>query len=483
MIRLRHKLLIHGLRLFDQLSLAVALFVSVALAKGVSSLVEIEIVFHRTYALRDIVGLVLVLAAWSLIYHHFVAYNVNRFSRFSTQILELLQASAVTAFTLLAIAVLFDFETLSPGFILVFWCLAFGLGVAGRALLRWLLVAMRRSGYTERHLLIVGNNPQARELARRLDDHPELGYRIVGFIDETLEEGAAPEKAAPPEGQPPVLGGMDRLVEILEDEAIDEIMLSLPFEKRFAEVSRALRLGQEIGVVVRLIPDDEAARILQRLQIESFEGDTVVTFFRENLLLQLLAKRLIDFFGAAALVALLSPLLLAAAAAVKLTSPGPVFFAQERVGMNKRRFKLLKFRSMVADAERRRKEIEHLNEVDGPVFKIKDDPRITKVGRLIRKTSIDELPQLFNVLAGHMSLVGPRPPLPSEVDQYEWLYRRRLSIKPGITCLWQVSGRNQLSFDQWMELDKQYIDNWSLWLDIKILLKTVPVVLTGHGAS
>jgi len=208
-----------------------------------------------------------------------------------------------------------------------------------------------------------------------------------------------------------------------------------------------------------------------------------VTFFRENLLFQLFVKRLTDLFGSALLLVLLSPLLLVTAAAVKLTSPGPVFFGQERIGMNKRRFRLLKFRSMVIDAEERRKHLEHLNEMDGPTFKIRRDPRVTRVGAILRKFSIDELPQLLNVFKGEMSLVGPRPPLLSEVDLYDWSDRRRLSIKPGITCLWQVSGRNELTFEEWMILDRKYIDNWSVWLDLKILLMTIPVVLCGKGAS
>jgi exopolysaccharide biosynthesis polyprenyl glycosylphosphotransferase len=190
-----------------------------------------------------------------------------------------------------------------------------------------------------------------------------------------------------------------------------------------------------------------------------------------------------DLFGSVLLLVLLSPLLLATAAAVKFTSPGPVFFGQERIGMNKRRFRLLKFRSMVVDAEERKKELAHLNEMDGPAFKIRKDPRVTRIGAILRKLSIDELPQLINVLKGEMSLVGPRPPLLSEVNLYDWSDRRRLSIKPGITCLWQVSGRNELTFEEWMILDRKYIDNWSVWLDVKILLMTIPVVLLGKGAS
>jgi exopolysaccharide biosynthesis polyprenyl glycosylphosphotransferase len=195
-------------------------------------------------------------------------------------------------------------------------------------------------------------------------------------------------------------------------------------------------------------------------------------------------KRAVDFLGSAALLILISPALLVTAILIKLSSHGPVLFKQNRLGLNKRHFSIYKFRTMVVDAEKRMSEIAHLNEVSGPVFKIKHDPRITPVGRFLRKTSIDELPQLFNVLKGDMSLVGPRP-LP--VRDYEgfsedW-QRRRFSVKPGITCLWQVAGRSSIPFEHWMELDLQYIDKWSLWLDFKILLRTIPAVLRGSGAA
>jgi len=195
-------------------------------------------------------------------------------------------------------------------------------------------------------------------------------------------------------------------------------------------------------------------------------------------------KRALDFCASLVLLILLAPLFLIIAILIKLTSAGSVFFVQERVGLNKRRFPLYKYRTMVRDAEQKMAELEHLNEVSGPVFKMKDDPRLTPLGKFLRKSSIDELPQLFNVLKGDMSLVGPRP-LP--VRDYEgfsqdW-QRRRFSVRPGITCLWQVNGRSDLSFDKWMEMDMQYIDQWSLWLDLKILAQTVPAVLRGSGAA
>jgi lipopolysaccharide/colanic/teichoic acid biosynthesis glycosyltransferase len=178
----------------------------------------------------------------------------------------------------------------------------------------------------------------------------------------------------------------------------------------------------------------------------------------------------------------LSPLFLLTAILIRATSKGPVFYIQKRMGLNGRKFVLYKFRSMYKGSHLKLSELSHKNEMKGPIFKIKNDPRITPIGRILRKFSIDELPQLFNVFAGQMSLVGPRPPLPSEVKKYELWQRRRLSMRPGLTCLWQISGRNRIGFDDWMKLDLEYIDNWSLWLDFKILCKTVPVVLFGVGA-
>src|SRR5207237_201257 len=195
-------------------------------------------------------------------------------------------------------------------------------------------------------------------------------------------------------------------------------------------------------------------------------------------------RRILDIVLAAVILAIFGPILmLPAAILIKLTSPGPILFKQKRCGLSGRQFVMYKFRSMVDNAEQLRVELAPLNEMDGPVFKVSRDPRITTIGKIIRRRSIDELPQLFNVLRGDMSLVGPRPPLPQEVARYERWQRRRLSMKPGMTCLWQISGRNEVSFEDWMKLDLTYIDNWSLLLDLKILLKTVPVVLLGRGAK
>ena len=285
-------------------------------------------------------------------------------------------------------------------------------------------------------MLIVGTNPDAKAFAEKITNNAELGYHIGGYIQ------------APDEAPDSLLGSIGQIPEILESEKIDEIIICIPFQQNIESITRIIALGYDLGVVVRFTPDSDYARIIKSLHIETFDGNCILTFFREHHVLQLLVKRFMDFAGSALLLILLGPLFALIALLVKLDSKGPVFFAQERVGMNKRSFNLLKFRSMVVNAEELREQLADQNEVDGPVFKIKKDPRITRIGRFIRKTSIDELPQLWNALVGDISLVGPRPPLFSEVEQYEWLFRKRISIKPGITCLWQVSGRNNLSFDE-----------------------------------
>ena len=238
-------------------------------------------------------------------------------------------------------------------------------------------------------------------------------------------------------------------------------------------------LGIRTRVAMNFFPNKVA-----RLEIEELEGIPFLTFTTTpSNETQLAAKRLLDIAVSALLLVLAAPLIVLVAIAIKLTSPGSIFFKQTRIGLNGRIFTLYKFRTMIEDAHERRNEVEHLNAMTGPVFKAKDDPRITPIGRVLRRFSLDELPQLWNVFKGDMSLVGPRPPIPEEVASYHRWHRRRLSMKPGLTCLWQISGRNQVDFDRWMQLDLQYIDNWSPSLDFKILLRTIPAVLSGKGAS
>jgi exopolysaccharide biosynthesis polyprenyl glycosylphosphotransferase len=335
---------------------------------------------------------------------------------------------------------------------------------------------VRSHGLNYRTILIVGTNATARAIARSIDLHRFWGFRLLGFV-ESGENGAEPGPWSHP-----VLGGIEDLPRLVEEHPVDDVIFAVRRQDldRMQEVFEIL---QELGIRTRfamnLFPDVRA-----RVQLEDLDGMPLLTFSTTPTgPLQLMAKRLLDVGVSGLLLLLGLPLVVIIAGAIKITSGGTVLFRQTRCGLNGRYFTLYKFRTMVHDAEARRQEIFHLNEMGGPAFKLRHDPRVTRLGRLLRKFSLDELPQLWNVLRGDMSLVGPRPPIPEEVAQYQRWQRRRLSMKPGLTCLWQISGRNEVDFDRWMQLDLEYIDSWSPSLDLKILLKTIPVVLSGRGAS
>jgi exopolysaccharide biosynthesis polyprenyl glycosylphosphotransferase len=278
----------------------------------------------------------------------------------------------------------------------------------------------------------------------------------------------------------PILGELDS---ILSDQAVDEVLVALPINKYSDLVETIVRRCEEQGIIVRVRTEMFNLR-LARSYTDDLEGVPVVTIQSgPHDDWQLIAKRLVDIVASTALLLGLLPVFAIVALLIGLDSSGPVFFAQERVGFNKRRFKMIKFRTMVNGSDQQQHTLEHLNEAAGAAFKIKNDPRVTRVGKLLRRFSIDELPQLFNVLKGDMSLVGPRPLPVRDVERIDirW-HKRRFSIKPGITCLWQVNGRSNITFDYWVKMDLEYIDNWSLGLDLKILLKTIPAVLKGSGA-
>jgi len=346
--------------------------------------------------------------------------------------------------------------------------------IAARALVYQGLEALRRRGRNLRYVVVVGAGARGRRFAAELEGRVELGCRVLGFLDES-----------PPAGEPDRwLGGLDRLAGLLESGQVDEVAVALPIKTFYAALARIVTLCEERGVVVR-VPGDLFDAPLARVESEQFEDLSILTIFTgRGSPLSMLVKRMVDLAVSAAALAALAPLLALIALAVRLDSPGPVLFRQVRVGHNRRRFRVWKFRTMTADAEARQPELEARNQVRGAAFKIHDDPRVTRLGRGLRRASLDELPQLVNVLRGQMSLVGPRPLPVRDVERLsqDW-QRRRFSVRPGLTCLWQSGGRHRLAFDEWMRLDLDYIDNWSLLLDLKILLRTVPALWSGAGAS
>jgi exopolysaccharide biosynthesis polyprenyl glycosylphosphotransferase len=346
---------------------------------------------------------------------------------------------------------------------------------AAIAVTRGIRARITRSAAGCRRVLIVGSGPQALRICRELSTDPLTAYQVVGFVD-TSDAPRSPFVTRR------TIGTLESLESILARAHVDEVHIGLPVKSHYPEIQETIRVCERIGVKVMYGADifgTELARpcgsrgMCPRVELQLVpEGPAVFV------------KRVIDLAGAAALLLALAPLMIATAVAIKLTSEGPVIFTQERYGLNRRRFRMLKFRTMIVNAEQLQAALESQNEVQGAAFKIARDPRVTPLGRILRRASIDELPQLFNVLAGDMSLIGPRPLPNRDVERFtRTADMRRFSVRPGLTGLWQVSGRARLVFDEWIRLDLHYIDNWSLLLDFRILARTLPAVVRGTGAA
>jgi len=334
---------------------------------------------------------------------------------------------------------------------------------------------LRRRGVGIKRVVIVGAGEIGRTVMRTIVARPDLGYRVVGFVDDN------PEKGYTDIGRFKALGPLDNLPAILDEERPDEVIITLPWMYH-RKIMGIVRECERRRVRPRIVPDLFQMSLTQ-VNVEDLGGVPLIGV-RSVAISKgaLLVKRLIDVTVAAVGLVLCAPLFLLIALAIRLDSPGPIIFRQTRVGLRGRHFEMYKFRSMHVGAEEQQDMLADLNEADGPIFKIRDDPRLTRVGRILRRLSLDELPQLVNVLRGEMSLVGPRPPIPAEVEKYQEWHKKRLEAPPGMTGLWQVSGRSRLSFDEMVLLDIYYIENWSLWLDFKILMRTIPKVLLGEGA-
>ena len=352
--------------------------------------------------------------------------------------------------------------------------------IAFRLLARRFAGPLRRSLAGLRSFLLVGEGTEVIEVARSIEARETHGMRLLGFVRTGFAPPTLFEQSSLRHSYP--FFNLTQLPELLRRNVIDEVIFAITKDDldRLGESFLACEMeGVKTRVLLTFFP-----HVISKIYLEHLGEKPLLTFATtpENEYL-LLLKRALDFVLAVAAIVILSPLMVLLALLVRLTSGSPVLYRQTRCGLGGRKFTLYKFRSMRPDADLGREELEALNEVDGPVFKISHDPRCTTMGRFMRKFSLDELPQLFNILKGDMSFVGPRPPLPEEVEKYERWQRRRLRMPPGLTCLWALEGRSRLSFRRWMELDLDYIDHWSLALDCKILLKTVPIVLLGRGAS
>jgi exopolysaccharide biosynthesis polyprenyl glycosylphosphotransferase len=422
------------------------------------------------------------LAVWGLLLLRSRRYRSHRVVPLLREAWEVLEVTgaALVVFTLLLYALRLDERLLPDDRVSRAWLLAFAtlaglLLLSEKLLLRIIARYVRSRGLNYRTLLIVGTGPAGQAIARSIAEHAWWGFRALGFVE---INGGKRETIA----GLPVLGKVLDVPRIVEDAAVDDVVFAV--ERRALDELEDLFFGLHEQGIRTFFALDFFPHAQAKAELSELDGVPLLTFSTAPTSPLLLAgKRALDVLLSMLVLLLALPLILLVAIAIRVTSGGGVLFKQTRCGLNGRRFTLYKFRTMVEGAEERLSEVQHLNEMDGPVFKLRRDPRVTRLGRWLRKLSIDELPQLWNVLRGDMSLVGPRPPIPEEVARYERWQRRRLSMKPGLTCLWQVNGRNELDFRSWIELDLQYIDSWSLGLDLKILLKTIPVVLTGRGAS
>lgn len=360
---------------------------------------------------------------------------------------------------------------------LLFWLLACLSTLVLRVGIAAFQIYLRPFLRKSRTAVVAGSGYRADKVCSELLAHPEWNYRFLGCVDAVTPPGGVTE------GGVPSLGRLSDLEDILMRQAVDEVVIALSLRTQHTQIQRVISVCERIGVQVRYSENlFETAGGHRQYGNDKHFPSVVLTMVHDDYRKHL--KRLLDLTGAVCGLVLLSPLFLVVAIVIKATSKGPVIFRQDRYGLNRRIFRIYKFRTMVINAEAAQASLEDMNQNSGPVFKIFRDPRVTRVGAFLRKTSIDELPQLINVLRGEMSLVGPRPLNKRDVGRFSeaWLMRR-FSVKPGLTCLWQVSGRSNVSFDRWIELDLQYIDHWSLLLDFRILAMTFPAVLRGTGAA
>jgi exopolysaccharide biosynthesis polyprenyl glycosylphosphotransferase len=413
-------------------------------------------------------------AAWPLSVA-LLGFEASQRRRDFAEILPGLVGAGLACTVILAAAAFVLSAPVAPSRPLVFGACQFVALTLLRLVILGGLGEIRRRGRNFRNVVIVGSGPRAHEIQQSIATHPTWGLRIIGFVDdyEFLDDDLEPIDP---------LHKLADLPGLFRDNVIDEVIVAYP-RSLLASLGPVVDACSLAGVPMT-IPSDLFGDYMPPPRVSYLGSLAGLTFAPvHHSRFKLGVKRACDIVTAAVALALSSPIIAAAAVAIRATSRGPVFFHQTRCGLHGRPFQMIKLRTMVVDAEEQKQALAGYNECDGPVFKMKHDPRVTPVGRFLRRWSIDELPQIWNVLVGDMSIVGPRPPVPAEVALYETFERRRLSMRPGITCTWQVEGRNEIGFADWVKLDVEYIDGWSISRDIEIMLRTVPAVLSGRGAS
>ena len=414
---------------------------------------------------------VLLAGGWVVVLWSQGLYTLRQRWSFTSQAAGMLRALVVMVTLTFAALFLFKLEDVSRAFLVATLPSLAVASLGIRAAIHGWLALRRRHGKNLRNVVIVGSGPTALRFGEELLGHPTLGLRIVGYVDGEVIDRQPEWK---------YLGPTERLADVLHEHVVDEVAICLDLAA-WQAIEEIIELCRAEGKIVR-IPLAGGIVTHGRTSVETLSGIPVLSIVRgPDHQLGMAIKRVLDVAVAASALVIGIPAAVVIGLAILRADGGPILFRQERVGLHGRRFRLLKFRTMRHGAEHELDELRSINEVKGQAFKLTDDPRVTRIGRILRRTSLDELPQLWNVLRGEMSLVGPRPPLPAEVDEYDIWHRRRLSMKPGITGLWQIEGRQEADFDLWVVKDLEYIDRWSLWLDTKIALRTLPAILRLDG--
>ena len=427
--------------------------------------------------------LLMIIIIWYICFDFFGFYTSYRKQTLGKILWNIIKAVSIGMLIMFLCMFILKMEDVSRIMMGMFYVLNVTLLAICKTFAYKILTYYRQKGYNFRNIVIIGSRERAKDVIGAMGEHLGSGYRIIGCL-ETDESQLGKEVR----NDIMVIGTVEHLGKILLKQTVDELIFAMPLQK-IQHSEEYIAFAEKMGISVRIIPDWQIHKLMYNPRIASIRFEQFMGLPTMALITtppnqgELFIKSIFDYSFAIIALILLLPLFLIISIAIKISSKGPILFKQERCGLNGRRFKIYKFRTMFTDAEALRQKMEALNESDGPAFKIKNDPRIIPyVGTFLRKTSLDELPQLINIVKGEMSMVGPRPPIPDEVEKYDVWQRRRLSMKPGLTCLWQITpGRNVVSFNKWMEMDLEYIDNWSLWLDYKIFLGTAKVMLMGSG--
>jgi len=479
MQRLRRQLVLDAYRVADLCAMCAAFGLALMVSAGVESPNNPTAFFAVRIKLLNALLFMGFAVLWHMILRARGLYELRRVGLRVSEWWAVTKGVALGTLILAGLGFVAHLEAVDRRFLAVFFGASLVGTILARVVVGLVMGERRRSGRALRNLVIVGCGPRGAQLGAEIWSRPDFGYLLLGYIDDI------PAPPNPLHGQPEkLLGGLADAKRLLRELEVDEVMICLPMRSQYETIAGIVGGAGELGLTVRMPlnlfdsrPSDPRIDYLDQTPVVTLTQSVPVPS-------GLLVKRVVDVLGSAVALVLLAPVFILIALALKVGSLGPVFFSQERIGLGRRKFRMWKFRSMVEGAEAQQATLEQLNEVEGAAFKIREDPRVTRIGHFLRRTSLDELPQLYNVVVGDMSLVGPRPlPMRDVAKLSDSWQLRRFSMKPGITCLWQINGRHEINFNHWMELDLQYIDSWSPALDIEILAKTLPAVLRGSGAS